>query len=410
MTRTAERGGIDSARAWRVTVASAAVAGVAFGTIYTFGTFFDAMAAEFDAGLGPTSIVFGLTVFLFFGTGAASGFLADRWGPRGLVIVGGTMFALGLLATSRVTALWQGYLTYGLGAGVGGGLFLSPLFSTSAAWFERYRGIAQGVVATGSGLGTLILVPLAESIIDDQGWRRAFVVLAIIAGGTFFVGALLIERPPVPPPAAATTHLRAVMRTSSFRRLAVSGALQSASMISAFAFIVPFATDGGVESSTAALLVGLIGACSIVGRLVLTGFADRWGPVRTFQLSFLIQPVAFGLWLVSDSRLPLLVLFVIVLGVAYGGFVALIGVVAAHLFGVRGLGSVLGWLYLAGGTGSLVGPPLVGFIADAASSSTLPLNTLPIGAMTILSATGAVLLLRLSPDPVPLDEPAPVEA
>ena len=72
--------GIDSAQAWRVAVASAVVVGVAFGTVYTFGTFFDAMAAEFDAGLGPTSLVFGITMFLFFGAGAATGFLADRWG------------------------------------------------------------------------------------------------------------------------------------------------------------------------------------------------------------------------------------------------------------------------------------------------------------------------------------------
>ena len=386
---------IDSPRAWRVAIAAATVVGVSFGTIYTFGAFFEAMADEFDAGLGSTSIVFGITVFLFFGTGAASGFLADRWGARPLVLVGGGLFSCGLLATSQVDALWQGYLTYGVGAGLGGGLFLSPLFAMAAAWFDRYRAIAQGVVATGSGLGTLILLPVAERIIDGRGWRDAYVALAAITAVVFVVCGALIERPPVAPPVAAGRHLRGVLQTQSFRRLAAAVIMQSASMISAFAFIVPFATDDGVSSSTAAWLVGIIGASSIVGRLTLTGFSGRLGPVRTLQLSFLAQPAAFLIWLLADGNLVLLGVFVVVLGVSYGGFVALVGMVTAHLFGIEGIGSVMGWVYLAAGTGSLVYPPIVGFLADATDTATVPIL-----AVLAASTTGALLLLRLSPHPV----------
>lgn len=389
--------GIDSAQAWRIAAASCAISAASFGTIYSFGAFFDAMATEFDSGLGSTSIVFSITAFLFFGTGALTGTLADRWGARPLVWVGGAMFAGGLLATSRVDALWQGYLTYGIGAGLGGGLFTSSLFATAAGWFDRYRGIAQGIVATGSGIGTLVLLPLAERIIDQQGWRQAYVVLAIVAAITFFVGGAFIKRPPIERPPVGSDHLREVLATPEFRRLGVCTVLQQGSILSAFAFIVPFATDKGISSSTAALLVGLVGASSIVGRLFLTGFANRVGPVRMLQLTFLVQPVAFVVWWLADRRIALLVLFVLVLGVAYGGFVALLPLVTAHLFGVRGLGSVMGWVFLTGAVGSLIVPSAVGFIADASSSQSVPILLI-----AVVSVVGAALLFGLEREPVEL--------
>lgn len=387
-------------------IAAAVTNGVAFGTVYTFGAFFEAMADEFDSGLGPTSVVFGITLFLFFGTGAASGFLADRWGPRPLVWIGGALFSSGLLLTSQVEVLWHGYLTYGVGAGLGGGLFVSPLFAAVAGWFDRYRALGQGVAATGNGLGTLILLPLANRLIEESGWRQAYVTLAVIAALTFACGGLLLERPPIARPPAAGRHLRAVMRTTSFRRLALGGAMASSAQSSAFAFTVLFATDAGVSRSRGALLVGLIGAASIGGRLLLTGLSDRIGPVRMLQLCFLGQPVAFAVLATAGSNYALLVAYAVLLGLAYGGFVALIGQVSAHLFGVSGLGAVLGWVYLAAATGSLLYPPFVGFLADASAT-----NTVPILAIVAVAGLGALYLLRLSPEPVPpAEKPEPTAA
>jgi len=380
-------------------VAALAVNAVAFGTVYTFGTFFEAMATEFDTGLGPTSIVFGITLFLFFGTGAASGFLADRYGPRPLVFVGGALFSGGLFLTSQVEVLWHGYFTYGVGAGFGGGLFIAPLFAAVAGWTDRYRAIGQGVAATGSGLGTLVLLPLANRLIERNGWRSAYVTLAVVAGVVFFLAGLAVDRPPVQQAARAGRHLGAVLRTRSFRRLAIGAAMASAAQGSAFAFTVVFATDAGISSARAALIVGVVGASSIVGRLLLTGLSNRIGPVRMLQLCFMGQPVAFAILLFAGSSYALLLGYAIVFGVAYGGFVALIGQVSAHLFGVRGLSMVLGWVYLAAATGSLIYPPAVGFLADATTS-----NNGPKLAIIAVAALGSLYLLRLGPDPVPADE------
>ena len=78
------------------------------------------------------------------------------------------------------------------------------------------------------------------------------------------------------------------------------------------------------------------------------------------QLSFATMTVSFLLWLGADDSYAMLVLFAIVMGVAYGGFIALAPAVAAGLFGTVGLGAILGALYTAAAVGGLVGPPIVG--------------------------------------------------
>src|SRR6476619_5350871 len=113
---------VDSSLGWAVVTASAIGAGASFGTVYTFGTFFDAMADDLGSGRGSTALVFGITLLLFFGTGIVVAPLADRVGPRRPVGVGAVLLPLGLVLTSRGDTVVAGYVTYGVGVGLGGGL------------------------------------------------------------------------------------------------------------------------------------------------------------------------------------------------------------------------------------------------------------------------------------------------
>jgi predicted MFS family arabinose efflux permease len=364
---------IDSRRAWVVAVAAGLANGVAFGTAYTFGAFFSSMSEEFGAGRGPTAIMFGITLFLFFGFGVVSGPLSDRYSPRLLMMVGGVLFCGGLVATSQVQQLWLGYLTYGIGVGLGAGFWVTPVYAVVGALFQRYRAVALGVTATGNGLGTLILVPVAERIIDAQGWRSAYLWLAAIAATFLVLAVLVLVTPPRSPSPPIRELLGQVSRTPNFRILFVSGVLMSVGLFVAFAFIVPFAKDNGVDSATAARLVGLVGLASIVGRLGTSSLTRRFGPVRLYQVTLALQPVAYLVWLSAGSNVALLIVFVLILGVSYGGFVALGPEVVVHLFGVAGIGGLLGALFLASGTGGLIGPPLAGWLSDISDGQSLPI-------------------------------------
>lgn len=365
---------LDSRRAWRVAIGAGIASGTGFGTAYTFGPFSEAMAEDFGSGRGPTALVFGITLLLFFGLGIVSGPLADHVGARRLVVGGGALIAGGIALTSQVGSVYAGYLTIGVGVGVGGGMIASPMYSTAGGWFDRRRALAMGLVASGNGLGTLLLVPFAESLIDEHGWRSAYLRFAVVDVVLFAVAALLIARPPgldAPPPAVA--HMRSIMRIDAFRIMFGTGLLFSISLFVAFAFVVDFATDEGIASDRAALLIGIIGATSIIGRLGITALSGHLPAVRLLQGCLAAQPAAFVLWLVSDGSYPVLVLFAVTLGIAYGGFVALGPEVAAVLFGTVGLGGTIGLTFLGAGIGGLLGPTSAGFLADVSDGQLVPI-------------------------------------
>jgi MFS family permease len=119
----------------------------------------------------------------------------------------------------------------------------------------------------------------------------------------------------------------------------------------------------------AATLVGLIGASSIVGRLGLGALADRLGALRLYQASFLVLGLSYGIWFEADSY-RWLVVFAIVMGLGYGGYVGLAPAVTSEFFGVQNLGRVLGTYYTSAGFGALVGPPLAGLTIDRTGSYT----------------------------------------
>lgn len=364
---------VDSLRGWSVALAGALASGVAFGTVYTFGAVFEAMVLEFSAGKGATALVFGVTLMMFFGMGVVSGPLSDRFGPRPLALVGAALVGAGLWATAQVPSITLGYITYGVGVGVGGGLIVPPMFVAVGGWFEKRRAIALGVVATGNGFGTLILVPATERMIAADGWRSAYETLAVVDVVLLGLAALVVTRPPIPPAPPALSAMRALSRTGSFQRFLITGLLFSVALFIAFGFVVDFATGAGVSSARAALLVGIIGASSVIGRLAMTAFAGTVPAVRILQWCLAAQPVAFGLWLIAGGRYWLLIAFAVLLGVSYGGFVALGPVVAALLFGTAGLGGVIGLQFLGVGVGGLIGPPLAGVLADVSSGRVLPI-------------------------------------
>ena len=394
---------LDSARGWVTASGAALVVMAAFGTIYSFTTFATAMAEEFDTGLGPVATVFGITIFLFFGSAVVSGRLYDKIGIMPLLIVGGAMFCAGLVATSYVSVLWHGYVLYGVGLGFGGGLFNAPLFALTATWFVRYRAVAQGVVATGSGLGTALYAPVARSLLENIGWRGGMRVLAVIAATIFVLALALIKRPPPMETGDARRHVSLVVRTRAFWQMGSAGVFFTVAVIGSIGLVVAFAEKDGIPPRAAVAVFSIIGISSIVGRLALTSLARPLGSIRLLKIAFFGLPVAYVLWLAStrvgsvEAKFALLVVFGVVLGTSYGGFVALLGDVTVHLFGLAGIGTVMGLLFFSSGTGALIGPPLMGFTSDATEGIVAPIIV-----VTVVSAIGVSILLPMSRHPVPL--------
>lgn len=357
---------IDGRRAWLVVASAFTSMFVVFGVVYSFGAFFDSMAADFGTGTGATALLFSITTAWYFGLGLVSGRAADRFGPRPVLLVGAGCLGIGLLATSQVDSIVVGYITYGLGAGTAVACGYVPMVATVGGWFDQRRTVALGVAVAGIGAGTLLCAPLAGVLIEAHGWRTAYVVFGI--GGTVLLvlAAIGAHRPPVAAD-SVPADLRRVIRDRAFIALYLAALLGSMALFVPFVFVVSYAGHRGIDGPLAATLVGIIGASSIVGRLGLGALGARFGSVRLMQVSFAVMTASYLLWLTAGSSIVLLVAFTIVMGIGYGGFIALSPAAVATLFGTAGMGAVLGASYTAAGIGGLVGPPIAGEIIDRVS-------------------------------------------
>jgi MFS family permease len=359
-------GGVDSARAWLVAATAFFVCFVVYGVQYSFGAFFKSITADMGAGRADTAAIFSVNMFVSNLFGAFAGYLADRFGPRPLVAMAALTVGVGLILTARIDRLWMGYLTYGVGIGIASGCSFIPMVAAVGGWFERRRNAAIGLTVSGIGCGTLFVVPAIGVMIHRYGWRNTYLILGVIGAALLALCAIVIERPPAPQ-ARTASRLGDVARTPTFIMLCLAGSLSNVGTFIPFVYLPDFAQSWHVSAVAAASLLGIVGGASVIGRLGLGGASDRFGVLTLYKSTLLMVALSYVLWFMPPSYAAL-VIFAVVLGIGYGGSVALSAAVVADLFGVHGLGAMLGVVYGGAAFSSLAWPPLAGYLVDRTGS------------------------------------------
>ncbi len=370
----------DASYGWVVVAVSVAMGAVAWGIPNSFGVFFKPIQADFQGSRALLSGAISLYVFVHGAVAVLWGWCTDRYGIRLVISAGGFFMVLGALLTSGIQELWQLYVTYGVTFAVGAGAMYVPLMSNASGWFEKRRGLALGMVAAGAGVGTIFFPSTVDYLIWAYGWRTAFVVMAVVCAVVIGAGIPFLrpgprressspraQGPAPDQPEAAQMRLGQALRRRPFWVVFVMYFFAFICLHMVYVHLVPRATDAGVPSSTAAILVSLVGGFSIVGKLAGGSAADRIGPRRAFLVVMSLQVLGF-LWLLVSRETWMFVLFAIAFGFAYGGWMPLIPALAVEHFGARHLGTVFGALTLAAAMGGTVGPALAGYVFDVTAS------------------------------------------
>jgi MFS family permease len=387
-----------------VVAAAFALMFVGFGAAYTFASFFDALTAEFAASRGKLSLVFSIAGFLYFALGAVSGPLSDRFGPRRVIGLGVVITGCGLIAAGAARSLTQVLVAYGLGIGIGVGFSYVPAVGVVQRWFVRRRGQASGLAVSGIGLGTILLPPIAATLITTIGWRASYIVLGVATLAIGLAATALIEAAPAvrglgpdgdppatgPPQPARGLTVAEALRQPLYWALYACCASVGFAIFVPFVHLVPYAQDRGIARGASIALFTLLGVGSTVGRFVLGGPADRFGRRRSLALLFLGMAVMQGWWLGAE-RFWSLAVYTLVFGTCYGGFVALVPALTVDYFGGRSAGGIIGILYTSVALGTLVGPPLAGLAFDVTRSYTVPIV---VGALCALIAATGLGLMR----------------
>lgn len=394
---------------WLVVAAAFLTMAVAFAVGYSFPSLFEPLSKEFGARREEVSLVFALTGLIYFGLGAITGPLTDRFGPRLLCLFAALTYAVGLVLASFSQAIWQVYLTYSLFVGLAVAAAYVPSVSTVQRWFVRRRGLASSLAVSGIGVGTLLGPQIANLLLQAGGWRAVYIWMGLGGGLLTLIAAwflirspqavgLLPDGEPVPPasagvaPAAVEGYsIWQAIRTREYALIYFAMIAATLPVFMAIAHLVPRARDAGLSAETAAWGVSAIGFGSAFGRLLLGPLADRFGRRNSYAFTAGLIGVMMIWWLLMPADwVWALLVFGFLFGTAYGGFVALSPTVVADYFGARAVSGIIGVFYTGAGFGNFLGPWLAGRFYDATRDYTIPLI---IGAVTALLAAGAIMLL-----------------
>ncbi|MDO8567720.1 MAG: MFS transporter [Dehalococcoidales bacterium] len=375
---------------------------VVSGTMYTYGVFLKPLAADFNIGRAETSGVYSMSLFIAGFLYMFSGRLTDRFGPRVVLTVSGVFLGAGYFLMSRITAVWQLYLVFGVVIAIGQSGGLVPMLSMVARWFVKRRGIMSGIVVAGTGMGQVIIPQVATYLIGRFDWRTTFAIVGVAIFVLLVTVAQFLRRDPaqvgqVAYGAEETAPGSPAKKMSGFSRgealrtrqlwmlygiYVCHGFYMQATMI----HIVPYATDVGISPTTAATILAAIGGLGVVARIMMGSISDRFGIKRTLVIGFGLA-LAGMVWLQFTRQLWTFYVFAFLFSLAYAALVAMEAPVTAESFGLKSHGEILAIVHLGSTTGGAISPILTGLIFDMTHSYNLAFLL-----FACFSAAGLVLI------------------
>jgi MFS family permease len=356
---------------------------IIWAVYFAFGVFFKPILNEFGWTRAVTSGALSLAVIMSGLLTIAMGGLTDRVGPRTVMTLCGLLLGSGFILMSQVRALLHLYLFYGILVGVGMSGSFVPLISTVARWFVKRRGLMTGIVASGTGVGTLIGPLVASRLIPIYGWRVSYALLGGVLMAVVVLFAQFTKRDPsqvsqIPygQNQIDQTKLNSKMEGLSLREAVCtlqfwvfSGAVfcYGYCVYAIMVHIVPHATELGISTIHAASILATIGGLSILGKILLGRLGDFIGNKPIIILGFILMSAA-SIWLVSARTQWMLFSIAGIFGFGYGGSTVSQSPLIAELFGLRAHGLIFGVFSVSVMSGGAVGPLLTGHVFDVTNS------------------------------------------
>ncbi|KAB8298722.1 hypothetical protein EYC80_000897 [Monilinia laxa] len=302
-------------------------------------------------------------VFCMFGGTFIAGYVNDKYGPKPLVYGGSIVMLVSLFMTSLCQEYYQLFLAQGLLLGIGIASALLPAFTTAAQYFSKYRGLAMGIVVSGSSLGGVIWPIALNKLLIEVGFGWAVRIVAFIELPLLIIGCLSIR-----PPIQKIDHPKAKLDFSCIKNpililLATGFFLVYFGLFTPFFYIEPWALYLGFDKNLAFYTVSIVNSASLFGRILPGILADQFGCYNIAIIAAILSGLVCTCMTKATSMAGI-VAFSLAYGFTSGAIISLQGVCAAKLvppnqFGLV-MGSVMTFLSISG----LVGSPINGQILD----------------------------------------------
>lgn len=360
-------------QAWTV------VLGSCFGLMTVFGVMDTMSSIQLyisenqlaDVKMSSISWVFSLYMFTNLAMGIVAGPIFDIYGIRGILMVGSILNCGGLYATAFSTKLSHFILSFGICTGIGSGLMLTPLVGVVSHWFLKRRGTANGVSECGSISGVFFPIML-RSLYPGIGYVKSMVTLASICVFLCIITMLMVkDRSDILH--VENLHMKKSQRLfkayknmvdfSNFKEkrylfLVISMFFNEFSIILVITYIATYGTARNLSDSTTYIVVTVMNAAGVLGKVVPTYLSDVFGRFNVMILIAATMVISLFAILLPYYNITGYYMFSAIYGFAFGGAYALTPVLIAQISHTKEFGSRFATAYFIVAFGNLIAMPI----------------------------------------------------
>jgi MFS family permease len=366
---------IETRTSWVTAALSLVILGVSFGALWIAVVALKPIAAEMG---GARSVPAFASSLAWFGAGLggiAMGWLADRYGVRWTVMLGSVMIGIGLAISSlgqmSSGQTWQLYLGHGLFIGLIGNAGLNaPLYVYVSRWFDRRRGSALALIASGQYISGTIWPPIFERAIAAHGWRMTMLGFALFQMLVILpIAALVLRRPPeiVAPAVASREAARPTVLglppNLVFAMLAVAAFCCCLPMSMPQTHLVALCSDLGIRPAHGAAMLSLLLGTAFVSRQIWGLISDRIGGLLTVLIGSAWQFCSMIALALTQDEIGLFTVTAI-FGLGFAGIIPAYVLAVRELFPAREAGWRVPILLCLSGFGMASGGWVAGLLYD----------------------------------------------
>ncbi|WP_457787509.1 MFS transporter [Pseudomonas sp. PL-6] len=363
--------------AWRSTtwllLGASLILALSLGIRHGFGLFLPPMSAEFGWGREVYAFAIALQNLIWGLAQPFTGALADRFGARRTIVVGGLLYAIGLLLMGLADSPLSLSLSAGLliGIGLSGTSFSVILGVVGRAVPVEKRSMAMGIAAAAGSFGQFAMLPGTLGLIGWLGWSAALLALGLLVALILPLAAMIKEQPmPLPrgPQQTLVEALREAAGHSGFWLLALGFFVCGFQVVFVAVHLPAYLVDHHLPALTGTTVLALVGLFNIFGTYIAGWLGGRMSKPRLLSALYLMRGVVITLFLVAPLTQWSAYLFGMAMGLLWLSTVPLTNGTVATLFGVRNLSMLGGIVFLFHQLGSFLGGWLGGYLYDHTGS------------------------------------------
>ncbi|MDH2170869.1 MFS transporter [Acinetobacter johnsonii] len=354
-------------------IGSAIILALSLGVRHGFGLYLVPMSDEFGWGHNVFSLAIAMQNLIWGAAQPFTGALADKYGSKIVVAVGGVLYTIGLLLMAVSSTGWLLNLSVGLilGLALSATSFSVLLSAVGRAAPPEKRSLAMGIASAAGSFGQFIMLPSTLLLLQNFGWSAALVVSALLIAMIIPL-AWMLKAPAFVVPNASTNQVQL-----SFKDILVIAKNHKPFWFLSLGFLVcgfqvvfigihlpGYLIDHGFNATTGTVFLALVGLFNIVGTYTAGWLGGKYSKPKLLMGLYGLRGIAIIAFLMLPLSTVTIYSFGVVMGLLWLSTVPLTNGIVANMFGIKYLSMLSGIVFFTHQVGSFFGGWLGGVNHD----------------------------------------------